>query len=37
MHGTTIYAWTYGKKELELIAERAHNLYYLSDDQLFYM
>jgi hypothetical protein len=35
MHGSNLYGWT-GKK-MELIDSNAYNLYYLSEDEVFYM
>ena len=35
LHGTTLYGWT--GKNVEVIDENAYNLYYLSDDECFYM
>jgi hypothetical protein len=38
MHGTSLYGWTNnGMEDLELISNNASNLYYLSDDVVFYM
>jgi len=36
LHGTSLYGWIEGD-ELKLIAHNASNLYYLSDDDVFYM
>jgi len=36
MHGDKLYGWD-GCEQPELIADNASNLYYMSDDQFFYM
>ena len=38
MHGKSLYGWTNnGEEKLELIANNASNMYYLSDDVLFFL
>lgn len=38
IHGDTLWAWkSSGNKDLTCIEDSVSNLYYLSDDQVFYM
>ena len=38
MHGTSLYIWTNnGMEDLELVSNHASNLYYMSDDVVFFM
>ena len=36
-HGSTLWAWKQGDTSIEKIDENVSNMYYQSDDQIFYM
>ena len=35
LHGTDLWGWN--SIEMTLVSKEAHNFYYLSDDQVFFM